>query len=95
VLEHYPPILHDLKVHEELIQHLWRLQETYGTRHLNAAQAWLDGLQEALKDRDLDIKAMEDEWQKQRRNAELYANQNNSRRTAGIMSGEPAAQHQR
>lgn len=91
VLEHFPPILHDIKVHEELLRHLWKLQEVYGTRHLNAAQSWLDSLQEALKQRDEQMKEMEDEWQKQRRNAELYANQNKMRRTAGIVSGEPPA----
>ncbi len=89
LLEHFPPILHDLKVHEELLRHLWKLQEVYGTRHLNAAQAWLDSLQEALKARDQELKVIEDEWQKQRRNAELYASQANTRRTAGIVSGEP------
>lgn len=87
VLEHFPPILHDIRVHEELIRQLWRLHESYGTRYLNAAQAWLDGLQDALRDRDEQMKALEDEWQKQRRNAELYTSQNNTRRTAGVISG--------
>lgn len=89
VVENFPPILHDLKVHEELLRQLWKLQESYGARSLSAAQAWLDGLQEALQERDEQMKVMEDEWQKQRRNAELYASQNNTRRTAGIVTGAP------
>ncbi len=89
--EPFPPILHDLKVHEELIRQLWKLQESYGVRSLNAAQSWLDGLQESLRERDEQMKTMEDEWQKQRRNAELYASQNNTRRTAGIVTGAAPA----
>ena len=88
LLEHFPPILHDIKVHEELLRQLWKLHESYGTRYLNAAQAWLDGLQDALRERDDMMQYLEDEWQKQRRNAELYTAQNNTRRTAGIVTGE-------
>lgn len=88
VLEHFPPILHDIKVHEELLRQLWKLHESYGTRYLNAAQAWLDGLQDALRERDDLMQYLEDEWQKQRRNAELYTAQNNTRRTAGIVTGD-------
>lgn len=88
-LEHFPPILHDLRVHEEMLRQLWKLQEQYGARYINAAQHWLDGLQTALEERDENMKNLEEEWQKQRRNAELYARQNNTRRTAGIVSGEP------
>lgn len=87
--DHFSPILHDLKIHEELLRQLWKLQEVYGNRQLGAAQAWLDSLQEALKERDQEVKTLEDEWQKQRRNAELYASQANTRRTAGIVTGEP------
>jgi hypothetical protein len=88
LLEHFPPILHDIKVHEELLRQLWKLHESYGTRYLNTAQAWLDGLQNALRERDDMMQYLEDEWQKQRRNAELYTAQNNTRRTAGIVTGE-------
>jgi hypothetical protein len=87
--DRFSPILHDLKIHEELLRQLWKLQEVYGNRQLGAAQAWLDSLQEALKERDQEVKTLEDEWQKQRRNAELYASQANTRRTAGIVTGEP------
>ncbi|RME51367.1 MAG: hypothetical protein D6790_20045, partial [Caldilineae bacterium] len=90
VMDHFPPILHDIRVHEELIRQLWKLQEVYGARYLTAAQSWLDSLQEALHERDEQMKAMEEEWQRQRRNAELYASQSNTRRTAGVITGEPA-----
>jgi hypothetical protein len=88
VLEHFPPILHDIRVHEELLRQLWRLHESYGTRYINTAQAWLDGLQDALRQRDEQLKVLEDEWQKQRRSAELYTVQNNTRRTAGVVTGD-------
>ena len=89
LLDHVPPILHDLRVHEEMLRLLWKLQEQYGGRYINAAQLWLDGLQSALEERDETMKDLEEEWQKQRRTAELYARQNNSTpRTAGIVSGE-------
>ncbi len=35
---------------------------------------------------------MEEEWQRQRRNAELYASQVSQRRTTGIITGESAEQ---
>ncbi len=89
-VEHFPPILHDLRVHEEMLRQLWKLQEQYGTRYVNATQLWLDGLQSALEERDENMKNLEEEWQKSRRTAELYARQNNTRRTAGIVSAEPA-----
>ena len=89
LLDHVPPILHDLRVHEEMLRLLWKLQEQYGGRYINAAQLWLDGLQTALEERDDIMKDLEEEWQKQRRTAELYARQNDSTpRTAGIVSGE-------
>ncbi len=87
IQERFPAIYHDLRVHEELLRQLWALQESYGTRYLAAAQAWLDGLQEALADRDERLKALEEEWERQRRNAELYASQGNRRRTSGILTG--------
>lgn len=92
VVERFPPIHHDLKIHETLIQQVWKLQETYGNYFLGTAQAWLDGMQEAVKTRDDQVRHMEDEWQRQRRNAELYANQGTMRRTSGIMTGEPPEQ---
>ena len=42
----------------------------------------------ALRERDDLMQYLEDEWQKQRRNAELYTAQNNTRRTAGIVTGD-------
>lgn len=92
VIERFPPIHHDLKIQETLIQQVWKLQETYGNYFLGTAQAWLDGMQEAVKSRDDQVRHMEDEWQRQRRNAELYANQGTMRRTSGIMTGEPPEQ---
>jgi len=88
VVEHFPPIAHDLKVHEALIQHLWKLQETYGNYFLMTAQAWLEGMQTSTKARDEKLRSIEEEWQRQRRNAELYANQVGGRRTTGIVTGE-------
>ena len=90
LLEHLPPVLHDLRVHEEMLRLLWKLQEQYGTRYISAAQLWLDGLQSSLEERDETMKELEEEWQKQRRTAELYARQNNNtHRTASIVSAEP------
>jgi DNA repair exonuclease SbcCD ATPase subunit len=89
LLDHLPPMLHDLRVHEEMLRLLWKLQEQYGGRYINAAQLWLDGLQTSLEERDETMKDLEEEWQKQRRTAELYARQNNnSHRTASIVSAE-------
>jgi DNA repair exonuclease SbcCD ATPase subunit len=89
VTERFPPLHHDLKIHEHLLQQLWKLQESYGNYFLGTAQAWLDGMQAAVKSRDEQVKHMEEEWQRQRRNAELYANQGlNARRVPGIMTGE-------
>jgi DNA repair exonuclease SbcCD ATPase subunit len=90
LLDHLPPMLHDLRVHEEMLRLLWKLQEQYGGRYINAAQLWLDGLQTSLEERDETMKDLEEEWQKQRRTAELYARQNNTApRTTGIATGEP------
>jgi hypothetical protein len=92
VVERFPPLLHDLKVHEALLQHLWKLQETYGNYFLMTAQSWLEGMQGAVKGRDERLRLIEEEWQRQRRNAELYANQVGGRRTTGIVSGEATDQ---
>jgi DNA repair exonuclease SbcCD ATPase subunit len=88
LVERFPPIAHDLKVHEALLQQLWKLQETYGNYFLMTAQSWLEGMQTAVKSRDERIRLIEEEWQRQRRNAELYAGQVGGRRTAGIATGE-------
>ena len=66
LLEHLPPILHDLRTHEEMLRLLWKLQEQYGARYISAAQLWLDGLQSSLEERDETMKELEEEWQKQR-----------------------------
>lgn len=89
IVERFPPLHHDLKIHDQLLQHLWKLQESYGNYFLGTAQAWLDGMQAALKSRDEQIKHIEEDWQRQRRSAELYASQNlGARRTPGIMTSE-------
>jgi hypothetical protein len=88
VVERFPPLIHDLKVHDALIQQLWKLQETYGNYFVMTAQSWLEGMQTALKTRDERLRSIEEEWQRQRRNTELYANQVGARRTTGIVSGE-------
>ena len=72
VVERFPPVMHDLAVHEALVQQLWKLQETYGNYFLMTAQSWLEGMQSSVKVRDEKIRMMEEEWQRQRRNAELY-----------------------
>ncbi len=92
VVERFPPILHDLKIYEALVQQLWKLQETYGNYFLMTAQSWLEGMQGAVKTRDERVRTMEEEWQRQRRNAELYASQVSQRRTTGIITGEAAEQ---
>ncbi len=92
VVERFPPLHHDLKVHEMLIQQVWKLQESYSNYFLGTAQAWIDGLQTAVRDRDDRVRALEEEWQRHRRNAELYASQAATRRTAGVVTGEPPAQ---
>lgn len=88
LVERFPPIAHDLKVHEALLQQLWKLQETYGNYFLMTAQSWLEGMQTAVKGRDDRIRLIEEEWQRQRRNAELYAGQVGAKRTTGIATGE-------
>lgn len=88
LVERFPPIAHDLKVHEALLQQLWKLQETYGNYFLMTAQSWLEGMQTAVKGRDDRIRLIEEEWQRQRRNTELYAGQVGAKRTPGITTGE-------
>ncbi len=88
IVERFPPVAHDLKVHEAMIQHIWKLQESYSNYFLTNAQAWLEGMQKSVKERDEKLRGMEEEWQRQRRNAELFATQAAARRTPGIMSGE-------
>ena len=44
-----------------------------------------------VRERDDKLKTMEEEWQRQRRNTELFATQTAARRTPGIMTGEPPA----
>ena len=89
-LEKFPPLEHDLRVHEALIQHLWKLQESYSNYFLGTAQSWLDGLQESVRGRDDLVRTLEEDWQRQQRNAELYAGQAGQRRTPGVVSGEAA-----
>ncbi|MFO7633066.1 MAG: hypothetical protein R6W76_11025 [Caldilinea sp.] len=88
VVEHFPPLQHDLKMLETLIDQMWKLQESYGAYFTSMADSWLDGMQKAIKDRDEKMRAMEEAWQRQRRNAELFAAQGQQRRTAGIITGE-------
>lgn len=88
VVERFPPIHHDIKVIEALVQEVWKLQESYGNYFVGVAQAWLEGTEKAIRDRDEQMRHRQEEWQRQRRNAELYASQNAQRRTSGIMVGE-------
>jgi len=91
LLEKFPQINHNIELLDALIQRLWRLQESYPTRHLSAAQAWIDGLQQAIKQRDVALKAMEEEWLKERRNTELYTAPGNNRgRTSSVAGSNPA-----
>ena len=73
---------------ETLVQEVWKLQETYGNYFVGVAQAWLEGTEKAIRGRDEQMRHMQEDWQRQRRNAELYASQNAQRRTSGIMVGE-------
>jgi chromosome segregation ATPase len=88
VVERFPPIQHDVKMLETLIDQMWKLQESYGAYFTSMADSWLDGMQKAIKDRDEKMRAMEEAWQRQRRNAELFAAQGQQRRTPGIVTGE-------
>ena len=62
-----------LRLHDELIKHLWSLQETYPQLALKAAQENVDNIHQAMRARDQILRSMEDEWNKLRRNQELYA----------------------
>ena len=62
-----------LRLHDDLIKHLWALQETYPQLALKAAQANVDNIHQALRERDQIVRYMEDEWTKRHRNQELYA----------------------
>lgn len=88
VVEGFPPLGHDIRVLKSLVENLWKLQESYSTHFLNTAQSWLDGIQSSVKERDENLRIVEDEWQRQLRNAELYATQSGTRRTTGVITGE-------
>lgn len=88
VVDRFPPLQHDLKMLETLVDQMWKLQETYGAYFTAMADSWLSGMQQALKNRDEKLRAMEEAWQRQRRNAELFAAQGQQRRTPGIITGE-------
>ncbi|MEZ4868702.1 MAG: hypothetical protein R3C14_45660 [Caldilineaceae bacterium] len=88
VVERFPPIHHDVKIVEALVHEVWKLQESYGNYFVGVAQAWLEGTEQAIRDRDEHRRQREEEWQRQRRNAELYASQNAQRRTSGVMVGD-------
>ncbi len=92
VVEKFPPLQYDIKVVESLIDQLWKLQETYSNYFLSMANSWLEGMQNTVRERDEKVRAMEEAWLRQRRNAELFASQSAQRRTPGITTGEPPAQ---
>ncbi|HAJ35625.1 MAG TPA: hypothetical protein DCL15_08015 [Chloroflexi bacterium] len=88
IVERFPPLQHDIKMIETLVDQVWKLQESYGAYFTAMADSWLDGMQKMLKERDEKLRAMEEAWQRQRRNAELFAAQGQQRRTAGIITGD-------
>lgn len=88
VVEKFPALHKDLKAHETLLQHLWELQESYSQYFLGNAQAWLEGWQQSVRQRDERLKNMDEGWQREQRNQELYASQNNIRRTPGVITGD-------
>lgn len=89
IVDRFSPLQHDLKMLEALVDQLWKLQESYSAYFTTMADTWLQGIQRAVKDRDEKLRAMEEAWQRQRRNAELFAAQGQQRRTPGIITGEP------
>lgn len=89
--ERFLPLQHDLKMLEALLEQLWKLQETYGPLMASMADGWLNGIQKSIKERDERMRSLEEAWQRQRRNAELFAAQGQQRRTPGIMTGEAVA----
>jgi len=88
VVERFPPIQHDMKILDSLVQEVWKLQESYGNYFVGVAQAWLEGTEQAVRGRDERMRHQEEEWQRQRRNQELYASQGAQRRTSGITVGD-------
>jgi len=88
LVEKFPPIHHEIKVHDALLEHLWKLQESYSEYFLSNAQAWLNGMQDSAREREEMMREMSEAWERRRRNAELYAQQNNVRRTPGVVTGE-------
>ncbi len=88
VVDRFPPIQHDMKILDSLVQEVWKLQESYGNYFVGVAQAWLEGTEQAVRGRDERMRHQEEEWQRQRRNQELYASQGAQRRTSGIMVGD-------
>ncbi len=71
--ENMQALQQSLRLHDELIKHLWSLQETYPQLALKAAQENVDNIHQAMRERDQILRSMEDEWNKLRRNQELYA----------------------
>ena len=92
VVERFPPLQHDIKIIESLVDQVWKAQEAYGNYVLTMANSWLEGMQRTVRERDEKVRTMEEAWQRQRRNAELFASQGAQRRTPGIVTGEPPAQ---
>lgn len=92
VVERFPPLQHDIKIMESLVDQVWKAQEAYGNYVLTMANSWLEGMQRTVRERDEKVRTMEEAWQRQRRNAELFASQGAQRRTPGIVTGEPPAQ---
>ena len=88
VVEKFPSLHKGLSTHESMIQHLWKLQESYSEYFLGNAQAWLEGWQQSIRERDDLLKDVEEGWQRERRNQELYASQSNIRRTPGVVTGD-------
>lgn len=88
IIEKFPPIHHDLRLQETLIEKLWKMQESYTQYYLDSAQSMLEGLQESIRDRDESLKNMEELWERQQRSSEIFATQNNVRRVPGIITGE-------
>ena len=92
VVDRFPPLQHDIKIMESLVDQVWKAQEAYGNYVLTMANSWLEGMQRTVRERDEKVRTMEEAWQRQRRNAELFASQGAQRRTPGIVTGEPPAQ---
>ena len=88
VVEKFPPLQHDLRIHDTLLEQLWKIQERYTNYYLDSAQSMLEGLQASLQERDEALRNMEETWDRQRRNANLLSTQNNVRRTPGVITGE-------